>query len=130
MVEMIPVEPHDDLESYDTSTLVYSNKLYFFRREFQDNHGQKTDVKEEEVSKDESKLRLFQYNFETNEVQVVEDFDNSVIDEVDDEVELLNSDHGVIKQRRIGHMHLFNVVFSEEFGEHENVNVAYQQSLI
>ena len=61
MVEMIPVEPDDDLESYDTSTLVYGNKLYFFRREFQDNHGH-----------DESMLRLFQYNFETNEVQVVE----------------------------------------------------------
>lgn len=119
MVEMIPVEPHDNLESYDTSTLVYSNKLYFFRREFQDNHGQ-----------DESMLKLFVYNFATNEVQIVEDFENSVIDEVEDEVELLSSDHEQIKPRRIGHKHLLSVLFSEQFGEHENVDVAFQQSLI
>ena len=64
----------------------------------------------------------------------MEDLDNAVIDEVDDEEELLNSQHEAVKARSLGHhclyAHLFNVIFSEEFGEHENVNVAYQQALI
>jgi hypothetical protein len=76
---MIPVTKEQHIEPYDTSTLLLSRKLFFFRRMFMD-----------DGSKYNAEQRLFSYSFNSTDSQSKEqrlyrdtEFESLVIEEFD-----------------------------------------------